>query len=82
MAGRELSDSQRSAIDAAFAAAFPKGHGQCVDDCRQSYWDCQAAGYSWCRDNLEKCINGCPDGESVDAEALNTLLDTLDRVTG
>jgi hypothetical protein len=76
-----ISETMQREIDAAFAEAGAKGaHGDCVASCRADYEACVAAGHSYCRSHLEACINGCPNGLVGGQEALQALLDRLERI--
>ncbi len=53
-------------IKAAFDEfATSKSHGACVQGCQSDYQQCAKAG-NICRDELQACIQGCPDGLAAD----------------
>jgi hypothetical protein len=73
----ELPHAVKAQIDAAFKEAFPRGHSQCVSDCKDAYQICVTGLGKNCRSELESCISGCPDGERLSPESKLRLLETL-----
>jgi hypothetical protein len=54
---------------------FRGPHSDCVDGCKSAYGRCLGAGTDkgQCRDDLESCLNGCPDGLRLAPEILAKL---------